>query len=344
MKEKKRIRAVVTGILCSMVLTAFMPILGFGVEYTSLVTISSGLKFPSDVAASDAGNIYAIDIIGKKLLIYNSNYRLTANVYTVARPISVSVSGDKVYVADSITKSVKILSSSGTVIGDLKRDGVTATFRVPRNLAVDAGGNVFVVDQVANTIEVFNAGGNYSYTISGLSLPQDAVVVGSELFIIDQPSPPRGSRGGTLAPRFSQVRIFDLVAQTFVVDETRTFPDNGNDRTLGQFISLKGIAADSQSNLYLTDAYLHVVYKYDTNGQFLGTIYEPVKTPQGVTISPDGRLMICSSRDATIKVLGVDYEAGFATWINDASLAEAGKLAGIKSTSPVSDRRWFDAK
>jgi DNA-binding beta-propeller fold protein YncE len=152
MKEKKRIRAVVTGILCSMVLTAFMPILGFGVEYTSLVTISSGLKFPSDVAASDAGNIYAIDTIGKKLLIYNSNYRLTANVYTVARPISVSVSGDMVYVADSITKSVKILSSSGTVIGDLKRDGVTATFRVPRNLAVDAGGNVFVVDQVANTI------------------------------------------------------------------------------------------------------------------------------------------------------------------------------------------------
>ena len=105
MRKKKGIRAVVTGMLCSMVLTALMPLSASGVEYTPLATVGSGLKYPTDVAASDAGTIYVIDSIGKKLLIYNSSYRLTAYVYSVAHPTSVAVSGDKVYVGDAITKA-----------------------------------------------------------------------------------------------------------------------------------------------------------------------------------------------------------------------------------------------
>jgi hypothetical protein len=324
---KKRIRAVVTGMLCSMVLTALMPLSASGVEYTPLATVGSGLKYPTDVAASDAGTIYVVDSVGKKILIYNSSYRLTAYVYSVAHPTSVAVSGDKVYVGDAITKAVKILNSTGTVIGDLKKDGSTASFRLVRNIAVDDGGNVYVVDQHNNTIEVFDPSGTYSYTITGLKMPQDAVAMGSELFIIDQPLKGTGTTGGTNDPsvlHLAEVRIFDLVTQTFVVDETRTFPVNGNDTTLGQFISLKGIAADSQNNLYLTDAYLHVLYKYDTNGQFLGAIDEPLETPMGATVSPDGRLMVCSTHEARIKVFGVDFIAGADTWLNDVPVADAG--------------------
>ena len=44
------------------------------------------------------GTIYAVDTIGKKLLIYNSNYRLTAYAYPVAHPTAIAVYGDKVYV------------------------------------------------------------------------------------------------------------------------------------------------------------------------------------------------------------------------------------------------------
>ena len=143
-------------------------------------------------------------------------------------------------------------------------------------------------------------------------MPQDAVAIGSELFIIDQPLQSTGTTGGTSDSsvlRMSRIQIFDLVTQTFVVDATRTFPANGKDTSIGQFMNLQAIGADSQNNLYINDSFLNILYKYDINGQFLGTIDEPVKTPQGATVSPDGRLVVTSSDQGMLKVFGVDYIA-----------------------------------
>lgn len=327
MRQIKGFRRVVAGMLSSIAMLAFLPSAATAVQYTPLATMSSGLKYPVDVAASAAGTIYAVDNMSKKLMIYNSSYQLSATVNAVAHPVAVAVSGDTVYVADTSTRSVKILNSTGTVVGELKKDRSTAKFKLARNIAVDASGTVYVVDQLRNKIEVFDAAGDYSYTISGLNMPQDAVAVGSELFIVDQPTQSTDTIGGTAGVsslHLTQVRIYDLAAQSFVDDPTRTFPANGTDTAVGQFMTLKAIAADPHSNLYLTDAYLNVIYKYDTNGQFLGAIDEPVDTPLGAIVSPDGRLAVCSSYEAQIKVLGVDYEAGLATWLNDAPIADAG--------------------
>jgi sugar lactone lactonase YvrE len=282
--------------------------------------------YPVDVASSAAGTIYAVDNMSKKLMIYNSNQQLISKVDAVAYPVAVAVSGNTVYVADTATRSVKILNSGGTVVGELKKDRSTAKFKLARNITVDASGAVYVVDQFRNKIDVFDGAGEYSYTISGLNQPQDAIVVGSELFIIDQPmnSTDTINSTGLSSLHLTQVRIYDLATQAFVEDELRTFPANGLDTAAGQYMTLKAIAADPHNNLYLTDAYLHVIYKYDTNGQFLGIIDEPMDTPQGAAVTPDGRLAVCSAREAKIKVLGVDYEAGQATWLNDAPLADAG--------------------
>jgi sugar lactone lactonase YvrE len=327
MREKKGIRTVVAGLLCSMVLAALMPLTASGVEYMSLATVGSQLKYPADVAASASGSIYAVDTVRRKLVIYSASYQVSANLYSVSHPTSIAVSGETLFVADSSTKSVKILNSAGAITGELKKDGVMAQFRLARNIAVDAAGSVYVVDQFADKIVVFDAAGNYSYTIPGLNMPQDAVVVGNELFIIDQPAQSTDTSGGDGLPssmHLAQVRIYDLATQAFVEDETRAFPVNGTDTASGQYMSLKGIAADPQGYLYLTDAYLHIIYKYDTNGQFLGAFEEPVNTPLGATVSPDGRLVVCSSHDETLRVYGVDYEAGLATWLNDAPIADAG--------------------
>jgi hypothetical protein len=283
MRQGKGLRTVIAGALCSIMFLALLPLSAAAVEYTSLATINKGLQYPTDVAVSSAGTIYTVDGIGKNILVYNDNYQLTAKFSSVAFPSAVAVSGDgnTVYVGDAGTRSVKILNSSGTVTGDLKKDGVTANFRVPRNIAVDATGSVYVVNQFFNSIEVFDAGGDYSYTISGLNMPQDAVAVGNELFIIDQPLQNTSTTGGTSdssVMRMSQIQIFDLVTQTFVVDATRTFPANGKDTSIGQFMNLQAIGADSQNNLYINDSFLNILYKYDINGQFLGTIDEPVKT------------------------------------------------------------------
>jgi len=317
----------VVAVLGGIMLLALLPLSAAAVEYTPLATIKKGLTYPTDVAVSSSGTIYVVDGLAKKVLIYNNAYLLTGSVSSIENPTAVAVSGDTVYVADNKSKSVKLLSASGESAGDLKKDGVTAIFKLPRNITVDGGGNVYVVDQFADSIEVFDPSGNHSFSISEVSMPQDAVAVGNELFIIDQPVQNTGTTAGSSGSsglRISRIRIFDLASKTFVADETRSFPPYGTDKAAGQYISIKGIAVDPHNNLYMNDSYINTLYKYDTNGQFQGSINESVKTPLGTAVSADGRLVVTSSYEGTVKVLGVDYIAGANTWGNDAPIADAG--------------------
>jgi len=316
----------ITGVLSGVLLLSLLPLTALAVDYTPLATIRKGLTYPTDVAASNSGSIYVVDGLAKKILIYNKGYLLSGSISSIENPTAVAVSGSTVYVADNKSKSVKILSATGSPVGELKKGSATATFKLPRNIAVDAAGRIYVVDQFADAIEVFDAAGNYTATIAGLSMPQDAVAVGDELFVIDQPlqsSTTTGGTSGSSSLRLSRIRAFDISAVP-AVEVAKTFPTYGTDTTTGQYISLKGIAVDPHNNLYANDSYLNTLYKFDTAGQFLGAIAEPVTTPLGAAVSQDGRLVVTSSYEGTVKVLGVDYIAGANTWGNDAPVADAG--------------------
>jgi len=309
-------------ILCTILLPDVLPLSAAAVAYSPLATIKSGLTYPIDAAVSASGKIYIVDGLAKKILIYNNSYNLSGVIGSVGNPTAVAVYEDTVFVADSKTKSVKLFSGTGSAAGELEKDGVPAIFKLPRNITVDGVGNIYVVDQFGDTIEVFDPGGNYSHTITGLSMPQDAVAVGGKLVIIDQPFQNGGTNGDM---RVSRIRLYD--PGTGFTDDL--FPSYGIDTTNGQYISLKGISADPHNNLYLDDSYLNVLYKFDIDGTFLGIIDEPVMTPQGTTVSNDGRLLVTSSYDGTVKVLGVDYDAGIDTWLNDTPVADAGPTQTI---------------
>ena len=147
MKQSKGLRTVAAGILCSILLLAWFPLTAAAVEYTPLANLKKGLRYPVDTAVSNTGKIYVLDGITKKILIYNGNYFLTGSIASLDNPTAVAVSGDTLLVADNATKTVAILSSAGAFLGDLKKGGVTATFTLPRNIAVSSSGNVFVVDE-----------------------------------------------------------------------------------------------------------------------------------------------------------------------------------------------------
>jgi WD40 repeat protein len=332
--EWRLLKTFAARLLTSFMLVGLLPLAAaaehFGaVEYKPLAVVKGG-KYPVDVTASAAGTFYVVDGMARNIIVYGNGYTQNAKFSTVGHPTAIAVYGDSIYVGDAFTKSVKILSGTGTLLGDLQMGGTTANFRLISNIAVDSSGAVYVVDKFSNTIEVFDAAGNYSYTITGFTMPLDAVVVGDELFVIDYPyqadslDSTASTQQASADVQLSRIQIFDLVTQTFVVDENRVFPGNGWDTTLGQYIHLKSIAADSQNHLYLVDSYQNILYKFDTNGQFLGTIDEAVSIPLGATVSPDGRLMVTSSRDAKVRVLGVDYLAGLPTWLNGAPFADAG--------------------
>ncbi|MHC4844472.1 MAG: NHL repeat-containing protein, partial [Planctomycetota bacterium] len=161
-KQRKGHLTVVARMLCSFLLLALLPVTAFAVEYTPLATIKKGLTYPTDIAVSGSGSIYVVDGLAKKVMVYNGGYLLTGSISSLENPTAVAVSGTNLLIADNKTKSVKKVSSSGAVVGELKNGGTTATFKLPRNIAVDGSGKVYVVDQFGNSIEVFDAAGNYT--------------------------------------------------------------------------------------------------------------------------------------------------------------------------------------
>jgi hypothetical protein len=102
----------------------------------------------------------------------NINYPPTYkySIDKVDRPIGVAVSPDnqRIYVAESGgERLVKMFDRNGTLIKDFAPAGTTKSTREPRYLAVDAKGRVFLVDQLANAIQIFDADGNYLDAILG---------------------------------------------------------------------------------------------------------------------------------------------------------------------------------
>jgi sugar lactone lactonase YvrE len=322
-------KGVIATVFLVLLSSVFNSAIAADADFTSLATLKRGLSYPVDVAVSASGKIYVSDGLNNKVFIYDSSYRLTGSIDTVKKPGAVAVSSNgTIYVADNKSRSVKILNGAGETTGFLQDvNGDMVIFNMPRSIAVDSTGTVFVVDQFEDSIEVFDAAGTYLYTIGSLNLPQDAVVVGSELFIIDQPlkdTDTTTGASGSSSLHVSRVQIFNLIGKSFVTDPARAFSAYGTDKSLGQYISLKGLGVDPHDTLYLIDSYLNIVYKYSTDGDFLGAIDDSLQTPLGATVSVDGQLFVTSSFEGTVKSIGVDYLAGADTWGNESPVAVAG--------------------
>lgn len=321
-KMKKNRSVTVAGMFAGFLLFMLYALAASAADFVPLATISKGLTYPTDVAVSPSGTAYVVDGLAKRIVIFNSDYSYTGSITSVEKPTAVAVSanGNTLYVGDNVTKSVKILNAAGLVVGELKENGVMATFELPRNICLDASGNIYVVDQFSANVKVFDSSGNFAYSIGSLSMPLDAVAIGDELFIIDQPSiqTTNGSRHS------SRIQIFDLVDKVFVADAQRTFPGYGTNIEEGQYLGLKGLAVDPHNTLYASDSFVDVVYKYSTDGVYLGPVNNGLATPMGVAVSSDGRLFATSSYDGAVKVMGVDYSAGAGTWANDSPVAVAG--------------------
>jgi hypothetical protein len=337
-----------------------MPLTALATEYTSLGVITRALRYPTDMAVSSVdGTVYVVDGFSQKVLTYDGLNRYKGSITAVESPLAVAVSpAGTVYLADNKTKSVKIINpATGQVSGSLMKDGVMATFSLPRNIAVGPDNTVYVIDQLAESIEIFSAANTYSDSITGLPKPQDAAaqsiidpdtgeVLEAKLYIIDQPVIQDGSTindpqdDGTL--NGSRIQVYDLL--TGSLDEDHAFPSFGSDSDLGEYINPIGIGIDSQGYIYVSDSFLHVVFQYnpaDTDtpvGSFTtgNVIDDSLSTPLGLTVSADGRLFVTSSFDGSVKIYGVDAIAGAGSWMNYGVDAIAGAGSWMNE-SPVAD-------
>lgn len=229
----------------------------------------SGLGFMDKVRISLTGSSHVVD--------------------GLVKPFGVAVHQGRVYVTDTVARSVKVFDLAKLKYFELGTKG-QGTLVKPLGIDVSSKGEVFVSDNTARRVVVFDRDGNYLRAIggqdtlrrpSGLSVSPDGTLVyvvetgGVEtqehhLLIFDAQN---GELLRKVGKRGKQNGEFNLPLQAatapdgtvYVVDSgnfrVQAFTPSGNfkfsfgsiGRRSGQFSRPKGISTDPQGNIYVVD-------------------------------------------------------------------------------------------
>jgi hypothetical protein len=289
-------------VLIAVVVLLFIPLNSSAeVTFTSLAPLEHGLKLPEDVAVAPDGTAYAVDGSQGLIMVYNRNSSPAGNIW-IPKPTSVAVNADGLlYVGTNENLSVKILDSSHNVIGSLGSGA--GEFKLPRNITIDkATGNVYVVDQIDQSIKVYTSSGTFVRKISDYpNLPQDVTIMNNKIYVIDHPLI-TDQWGGTI--RGAKVRVFDMDGNIL---DAETFGSYGDQE--GQFVRPAGITSDADGVLYISDSFHGVVMCFEADGTYLGAIHDTsdqMVTPMGIALGIDRRLFIASLNTAAVHVFGLE--------------------------------------
>jgi len=229
----------------------------------------------------------------------------TTSGHSLQKPWGVAAFDGRVYIGDTVARRVHVYdlrAKKYSIIGDT---GVGALAK-PLDIAIDAGGLVYVCDNSGRRIVVFDTDGKFLRSIGGpetLQRPSSVAVSrdGSRIYVVDTGGitsdkhqvtvfDAQGKVVNTIGTRGSGPGQFNLpIAMTlspktgniFVVDGgnfrvavfspdgkfIRNFGDVG--RNSGQFARPKTIAADREGNVYVTDAAFGNFQIFNEEGQFL---------------------------------------------------------------------------
>ncbi len=285
------------GLAVGLVISFMLVSAASGVEYQGLGVLDQGLVMPEDVAVAPDGSVYVVDGRQGAVLNYSSTGEFNGTV-EVSDPVSVAVASDAtIYIGTRGDYAVHVIKADGS---RFSLGSGAGEFNLPRNIAVHpVSGDVYVVDQVAQLIKVYDANGNHLRSIDDSpNLPQDIAIAGDSLYVIDQPMI-IGDYGGMI--RGARVQVYDLQGNPI-----SSFGTYGSGE--GQFVRPKGITADSNGVLYITDSFHGVVQCFDPDGNYLNAIREagqPMLAPQGVAFSADGRLFVAASFSANVQQFGI---------------------------------------
>lgn len=303
MKYKREITGIrLVALFTAIVVLLLLPMTSSAdVTFTSLEPINHGLKLPEDVALAPDGKAYVVDGSQGLVMVYNIGGDPAGNIW-IAKPTSVAINTDGlIYVGSNEDLSVKMLDSSHNIIGSLGSGA--GEFKLPRNITIDKStGNVYVVDQIDQSIKIYTSSGTFLSKISDYpNLPQDVTIMNNKIYVIDHPLIV-GRYGGTI--RGARVMVFDMDGNALDAEAFGSYGDQE-----GQFVRPAGVTSDKEGVLYISDSFHGVVMCFDVSGNYLGAIQNssnPMVTPMGIALGEDRRLFVASLNTASVHVFGLE--------------------------------------
>ncbi len=132
---------------------------------------SDGLLRPTGIAAR-ADRLYVVDTAANAVLVYQVGERgaeqrfrfgtrgTTAGTFNY--PVDVAVSGDGIYVNDTMNFRIEAFDLEGRFLRAFGGQGDSSGhFQRPKGIAVDSDGNLYVADALADAVQIFDPGARF---------------------------------------------------------------------------------------------------------------------------------------------------------------------------------------
>jgi DNA-binding beta-propeller fold protein YncE len=134
--------------------------------------VVDAIESPVNLAVDTNGWLYVVDLIRQQLVILNDKENLVGTVGEKRqnRPLDVALTGDRIYLSDSLQHCVHVLDkATRTNLFDIPHgaDGTNVQRKLfqPINIALDQQGRLYVSDFGAYRVQVYDPEGNYLRSI-----------------------------------------------------------------------------------------------------------------------------------------------------------------------------------
>lgn len=219
------------------------------------------LQLPTGLSGDSQGQVYLVDSLEKKLLIFGANGRLKKEweLAGSGRPLNVAVDEGRkrAYVVDPEQHKVLIVSlEDGSQLGIFgERGSGPGAFNFPIDLDLDADGNMYVLDSMNARVQVFTPAGEFvrefgerGTALGSFQIPKGiAVSPSGYVYVTD-----------SMANRFI---VFDLegnylltLGGKFIVSEGQVAP--------GGFYLPGGVDVDADEGIWIVDAQNRIVHHF----------------------------------------------------------------------------------
>ncbi len=239
--------------------------------------MEASFRYPQDVAMDTGGNIFVADSWNNKIRkitpagvvstfagsgVGGSLDGIGAEArFNQPNGVAVDASGN-VFVADSSNSKIRMISPSGVVTtfagsgvyGSLDGNSNEASFRLPRGIALDADGNVFVADSAANNIRKITPAGVVS-TLAGSGNQGSADGTGRAASFYGPSGVAVDTSGNVFVTDYRNhlIRKITQLGEVTTIAGSMTSGSNDGFGTAARFYLPSDITVDPSGNLYVAD-------------------------------------------------------------------------------------------
>src|SRR5579871_1674982 len=242
-----------------------------------------GIGAPFGVAADNAGNVWVADQSNSRVVEFShsgqwiqtigsgggpnpgENYPVGCGNGKMTIPTHLVLdSANNVYVSDPRCRAVYVFNSTGGYLRTFQWS--TVKNPIPRGVGMDSAGNVYVAEFNTRKIYVFNTQGQQLSVFQGAPTSTDmADVRGIAVDNVNQ-------RVYAVGAETNKVVVFSLAGKYLA-----TWSSAGSTN----FSSIRFVTTDQVGDVYVSDVYGYVVWKFDKNGNLLPWSTPPAPPPNG---------------------------------------------------------------